>query len=45
MLTIYQALAYDRAFNDFKVYGYHAYREITVSLGTEIEIAERTTGG
>ena len=45
MLPIYQVLAYDSAFSKFYVYGFRAYREITVPLGTEIEIAERTTGG
>ena len=45
MLPVYHALAYDRAFNNFKFYGLRAYREITVPLGTEIEITERTTAG
>ena len=45
MLPIYQVLACDSAFNNFKVYGLRAYREITVPLGTEIEITERTTAG
>ena len=45
MLLIYQVLAYDSAFSKFYVYGFRAYREITVPLGTEIEITERTTAG
>ena len=44
MLSIYQVLAYDSAFNNVKVDGLRAYRVITVPLGTEIEITERTTG-